>query len=92
MQTGVAPTDTFVSEQQEVLRILAAIIEEIAEVPAEEVSLEQRFVDDLDIDSLAMIEIAAQTEVAFELDISPETLADLLTVGDAVELVQSKRA
>nr|WP_220096456.1 acyl carrier protein [Streptomyces cyaneus] len=80
------------AEQQEILAKLAAIIEEIAEVPADRVSLDKRFVDDLDIDSLSMIEIAAQTEATFELDIAIEELAELLTVGDAVQLVLAARA
>ncbi|WP_052863604.1 acyl carrier protein [Streptomyces niger] len=83
---------TLAGEQQEILRKLAEIIEEIAEIPAADVAMDKRFIDDLDIDSLSMIEIAAQTEAAFDLDIPPEALADLLSVRDAVELVQRKRA
>ncbi|MGI5470287.1 acyl carrier protein [Streptomyces sp. CA-132043] len=83
---------TLAGTQEEILRKLTEIIEEIAEIPAADVSMEKRFIDDLDIDSLSMIEIAAQTEAAFDLDIPPEALADLLSVRDAVELVQQKRA
>ncbi len=79
-------------ETREILRALAAIVEEVAEVPAATVELDKRFVDDLDIDSLSMIEIAAQTEAAFEMDIAPEALADLLAVRDAVALIRSHRA
>ncbi|MEV6169238.1 acyl carrier protein [Streptomyces sp. NPDC051954] len=91
MATDISATTGMSTEQQEVLTKLAEIIEEIAEVPAGDISLDKRFVDDLDIDSLSMIEIAAQTEATFELDIAIEALAELLTVGDAVDLVLAKR-
>ena len=43
---------------QEILSGLAEIIEEIAGTPADEVTPGEDFVDDLDIDSLSMVEIA----------------------------------
>ena len=47
---------------QEILSGLGDIIEEIAGVPAADVTPDKSFVDDLDIDSLSMVEIAVQTE------------------------------
>jgi len=90
--TDTPAAATMSAEQQEILHKLAVIIEEIAEVPADQISLDKRFVDDLDIDSLSMIEIAAQTEATFELDIAIEELAELLSVRDAVDLVLAQRA
>ena len=43
---------------QEILEGLGEIVEEIAGVPADEVTPGKSFVDDLDIDSLSMVEIA----------------------------------
>jgi acyl carrier protein len=48
-------------------------------------------VDDLDIDSLSMVEIAVQAEDRFEVKIPDAELANLKTVGDAVTYV-SKNA
>ena len=44
--------------EKEILDGLAEIIDEIAGVAAAEVTPEKSFVDDLDIDSLSMVEIA----------------------------------
>ena len=71
---------------------LAAIIEEIAGVAVDEVSLDKSFVDDLDIDSLSMVEIAVQAEDKFGVKIPDDELANLKTVGDAVNYIASKSA
>jgi acyl carrier protein len=90
--TQAVPTGEATTGQQEILTALSGIIEEIAEVPAAEVTMQKRFVDDLNIDSLSMLEIAAHVEATYELDVETEALADLLTVGDVVELIQRERS
>ena len=49
-----------------------------------EVTPETSFVDDLDLDSLSMVEIAVQTEDKHGVKIPDEDLAGLRTVGDVV--------
>jgi acyl carrier protein len=44
-------------------------------------------VDDLDIDSLSMVEIAVQAEDKFGVKIPDDQLAELKTVGDAVDYI-----
>lgn len=73
--------------EKEILDGLAEIIDEIAGVPAAEVTPEKSFVDDLDIDSLSMVEIAVQAEDKFGVKIPDDELANLKTVGDAVDYV-----
>jgi acyl carrier protein len=48
-------------------------------------------VDDLDIDSLSMVEIAVQAEDKFGVKIPDDELANLKTVGDAVNYIASKQ-
>ena len=48
--------------QQEILSGLAEIVNEVAGVPAADVQLEKSFVDDLDIDSLSMVEVVVAAE------------------------------
>jgi len=73
--------------EQEILSGLAEIIEEIAGVPADEVSPDKSFVDDLDIDSLSMVEIAVAAQDKFGVEIPDEQLKDLKTVQDVVNFV-----
>ncbi|TCP54990.1 acyl carrier protein [Tamaricihabitans halophyticus] len=72
---------------EEILKGLGEIVEEVAGVAADDVSLEKSFVDDLDIDSLSMVEIAVQAEDKFGVKIPDDELANLKTVNDAVEYV-----
>jgi acyl carrier protein len=72
---------------EEILAGLAEIVEEVAGVESDEVTADKSFVDDLDIDSLSMVEIAVQAEDRFEVKIPDAELANLKTVGDAVSYV-----
>ena len=76
----------------DILKDLGEIIEEIAGVPAAEVSADKSFVDDLDIDSLSMVEIAVQAEDKFNVKIPDDELANLKTVGDAVNYITANKA
>ena len=73
--------------QEEIIAGLAEIIEEVTGIEPSEVTMEKSFVDDLDIDSLSMVEIAVQAEDRFGVKIPDDELANLKTVGDAVDYV-----
>jgi acyl carrier protein len=76
---------------EQIEKELAEIVEEIAGVAAADVTPEKSFVDDLDIDSLSMVEIAVQAEDKFGVKIPDDELANLKTVGDAVNYIASKQ-
>ena len=73
--------------EQEILTGLAEIIDEIAGVPADEVTPDKNFVDDLDIDSLSMVEIAVAAQDKFGVEIPDDQLKDLKTVQDVMNYV-----
>jgi len=75
---------------QEILAGLGEIVEEIAGVPADEVTPSKSFVDDLDIDSLSMVEIAVAAQDKFGVEIPDDQLKDLTTVQDVVTFVAKK--
>jgi acyl carrier protein len=77
--------------EQEILAGIGEIVEEIAGVPADEVTPSKSFVDDLDIDSLSMVEIAVAAQDKFGVEIPDDQLKDLTTVQDVVNYV-SKNA
>ena len=76
--------------EKDILEGLGDIIEEIAGVEPSEVTLEKSFVDDLDIDSLSMVEIAVAAQDKFGVEIPDDELKNLKTVKDVVVYVQSK--
>jgi len=78
--------------QQEILSGLADIVNEVAGVPVDDVQLDKSFVDDLDIDSLSMVEVVVACEEKFEVKIPDDDVKGLKTVGDAVSYIAAAGA
>ena len=74
---------------QDVLAGLAEILDEVAGTPADKVVPEAAFGDDLEIDSLTMVEVVVACEERFGVRIPDEALEALRTVGDAVTLISA---
>jgi acyl carrier protein len=77
---------------QEIQEGLAEIIDEVAGVPADQVTPDKTFVDDLDIDSLSMVEIAVAAQDKFGVEIPDDQLKDLKTVQDVIDYVKRTAA
>ena len=75
------------ADQQEILSGLAEIVNEVAGVPVDSVQLGKAFTDDLDIDSLSMVEVVVAAEEKFGVKIPDDDVKDLRTVGDAVKYI-----
>ena len=75
-----------------ILEELAAILNEVADVKPEDVTPDKSFVDDLDVDSLSMVEVAMAVEEKFGTKIPDEQLSELKTVGDAVAFIEKHAA
>ena len=69
---------------ENLLTALGEIVQEATGIPAERVIPTASFVDDLDIDSLSMVEIATMAEDRFHVAIPDAELAKLKTVGDVL--------
>jgi acyl carrier protein len=78
--------------EQTILAGLGEIVEEIVGVPAADVTPEKNFIDDLDIDSLSMVEIAVAAQDKFEVEIPDDELKNLRTVQDVIDYVQNLAA
>ena len=76
--------------QEEIIAGLAEIIEEVTGIEPSEVTVDKSFVDDLDIDSLSMVEIAVAAQDQFGVEIPDDELKNLKTVKDVVVYVQGK--
>jgi acyl carrier protein len=81
-----------VADKSEIQADLAAIVEEIAGVPADDVQADKEFVADLDVDSLSMVEIVVAAEEKFGVRIPDDQVKNLKTVGDAVDFIDSAQA
>jgi acyl carrier protein len=70
---------------QNLLDELAAIVQEATGIPAGRVVPAASFVDDLDVDSLSMVEIATMAEDKFGIAIPDSELSKLKTVADVLD-------
>lgn len=80
------PNETKPPVRARVLRVLADQLD----LRAVDLKDEQAIVDDLNADSLALVEIILATEEEFELDIPDEDTHKLRTVGDVVRYVEER--
>lgn len=70
---------------------LQQMIAEEFGVEPEEITMETSFMDDLEADSLDLVEMMMALEDEFDIGtISEEEAAKLKTVGDVVDLINSK--
>jgi acyl carrier protein len=63
---------------------------EVLQVPADKVTKQARFADDLDADSLDLVELIMALEESFDITVEETELEDIETVGQAFDLVSSK--
>ena len=54
------------------------------------VTMDAKLEEDLEIDSLGIVEVVMAFEDEFDIEIDDEELADVSTVGQAVKLLHSK--
>ena len=73
---------------EEIRSDLAEIVNEVAGVEPADVQLEKSFVDDLDVDSLSMVEVVVAAEEKFGVTIPDDQVKNLKTVGDAVSFIE----
>ena len=75
--------------QDAVLAGIKEIVVEVAGIDAGKITMEKKFTDDLDVDSLSMVEVVVAAEEKFGVKIPDEEVTKLATVGDAVNFIVS---
>lgn len=63
---------------------------EVLAVPEDKVTLDAKFADDLDADSLDLVEFVMALEEKFDISVPEEELEGVDTIGKAFELVMGK--
>ncbi|BCJ31357.1 MULTISPECIES: acyl carrier protein [Actinocatenispora] len=71
---------------------LADILEEVAGVDKSDVADEKSFTEELDVDSLSMVEVVVAAEEKFGVKIPDDEVPNLKTVGDAVTYIEKNAA
>ncbi len=75
----------------EVLVKIKAIIVELLDVDESEIAPESRFREDLEADSLDLVELIMEFEEVFGSEISDEDAQKITTVGEAVAFIEASK-
>ena len=77
-------------EVNEVFEKVKTLFEEELGIDSEKINMDAKLEEDLEIDSLGIVEVVMAFEDEFEIEIDDEELTDVGTVGQAVNLLHSK--
>jgi len=77
-------------ERAEVMQVMRDKAEELLEVAPEDLQEDKSFVDDLDVDSLSLVEYTMDLEDALGIELPEEELTDLATIGAFLDVIMSK--
>ena len=80
-----------VADHPDVLSGLADVLADVAETDRAQVLPQASFADDLEVDSLLMVEVVMACEERFDVRLPDEALEEITTVGDAVREIVSRR-
>jgi acyl carrier protein len=67
---------------------LRAIICQQLEIPEEQVTMESNFMEDLDADSLDLVDLVMSIEDEFGVEVPDSAVDDIKTIGDAVKFIE----
>ena len=77
-------------ETNEVFEKVKGLFVEDLGIDESKVTMDAKLEEDLEIDSLVIVEVVMAFEDEFDIEIDDEELADVSTVGQAVNLLHSK--
>lgn len=79
-------------ETREIRDKIRQIIADVGAIPEEKITDDARFVEDLDLDSLSLLEIGVDVDYAFQLGLPDERLREIGSLAESVALVESELA
>ncbi|MFJ2753555.1 acyl carrier protein [Streptomyces sp. NPDC087297] len=81
------------STATDILHRVTALVAAVADRPVDEITAESRLVEDLDLDSLQVVEIAVRAEEEFGMPVDDSLLAEQgVTVAHCARVVQEANA
>jgi acyl carrier protein len=88
---GTKENEQMAQSREEVVETMKDVLTSELGVDADKVTADARFKEDLDADSLDLVEVVLALEEKFGIEISDDQIAGVKTVGEAADLVISKQ-
>lgn len=76
-------------EREKIFQELKNILKDTVTVEEEEITMESDLVNDLNLDSLGLVDLALSVEQVFGFEFSDEQLQQIKTVKDVVDIIES---
>ncbi|WP_434599915.1 phosphopantetheine-binding protein [Streptomyces sp. A5-4] len=73
--------------REEAFQNLALVVSDVASVAVSDITDDQTFLEDLDIDSLELVELGVTVEEKFSVKIPDDVLGTLKTVGAMADFI-----
>jgi acyl carrier protein len=73
-----------------IIKDIIEAIEEIADIPSDEITEDSALIDDLDLSSVEILSIIAEIEQKYSINILEDELLDISTVKEFAEVVKMK--
>ncbi len=77
-------------DQEAAFELFKKCAVEVLQVPGDKVTMDARFGDDLDADSLDLVELVMALEESFSVTVDESEYEGVETVGQAFDLITSK--
>ncbi|MDN5341304.1 acyl carrier protein [Oceanotoga sp. DSM 15011] len=76
--------------REELLKKVVSIISESLDIEEEKIKEDSRLIEDLDVDSLELVDLTMDFETELEVNIEDSQVENIRTVKDIVNILQEK--
>ncbi|MGM0641683.1 MAG: acyl carrier protein [Thermotogota bacterium] len=77
-------------ELKEIENKVKGVLVESLDIEEEKITMDSNLIDDLDIDSLELVDLTMEFESEFDVEIEDDQVEKIKTVGDIVNLIKEK--
>ena len=75
--------------RDEIFTQVTTILAELFEIPAEEITMDSKLYEELDLDSIDAVDLVVQLKNALQKDIEPSVFRKVRTVRDVVDVIEN---
>lgn len=75
--------------RDEIFTQVTTILSELFEIPAENITMDSKLYEELDLDSIDAVDLVVQLKNALQKDIEPSVFRKVRTVRDVVDVIEN---